>query len=124
MGDGLLSVPVSAGGQVQIRLAPVADRDVFDPAGWRHKDLQPTGAGWFERLCGLAGVDLGCGRHVMRLELIQRIPRTGLADPGPGTVGPAAGLVVQRRRNGYAVPAGWVIACVVLVAARSRVRQR
>ena len=29
----------------------------------------------------------------------------------------AAGLVVQRRRNGYAVPAGWVIACVVLVAA-------
>jgi hypothetical protein len=96
MGDGLLSVPVSAGGQVQIRLAPVADRDVFDPAGWRHKDLQP----------------------------IQRIPRTGLADPGPGTVGPAAGLVVQRRRNGYAVPAGWVIACVVLVAARSRVRQR
>ena len=53
-----------------------------------------------------------------------RIPRTGLADPGPGTVGPAAGLVVQRRRNGYAVPAGWVIACVVLVAARSGVRQR
>ena len=35
-----------------------------------------------------------------------------------------AGLVVQRLRNGYAVPAGWVIACVVLVAARSRVRQR
>ena len=76
------------------------------------------------RLCGLAGVDLGCGRHVMRLELIQRIPRTGLADPGPGTVGPAAGLVVQPRRNRYAVPAGWVIACVVLVAARSGVRQR
>src|SRR6266513_1224406 len=27
------------------------------------------------------------------------------------------GLVVQRRGNRYAVPAGWVIACVVLVAA-------
>ena len=51
----------------------------------------------------------------------------GLAQiPGLGTAGQvchdlrerqAAGLVVQRRRNGYAVPAGWVIACVVLVAA-------
>src|SRR5260221_13441100 len=29
----------------------------------------------------------------------------------------AAGLAVQRRCNGYAVPAGWVIPCVVLVAA-------
>src|SRR5215831_16779591 len=47
-------------------------------------------------------------------------PRVG---NGPGTAGSvvgrarqAGGLVVQRRRNGYAVPAGWVTPCVVLVA--------
>jgi hypothetical protein len=53
----------------------------------------------------------------------------GLAQiPGLGSAGQfchhlreqqAAGLVVQRRRNRYAVPAGWVIACVILVAALS-----
>jgi hypothetical protein len=46
--------------------------------------------------------------------------------PGPGTTGQlyhhlrerrAAGLVVQRRRSGYAVPAGRAIPCLVLVAA-------
>ena len=51
----------------------------------------------------------------------------GLAPvPGLGSVGQfchdlrerqAAGLVVQRRRNGYAVPAGWVIPYMVLMAA-------
>ena len=84
-------------------------------------------------LCGLA-LDvawpprvLRCGRLAARLELIRRAPRTGWAQiPGLGTAGQfcprlrerqAAGLVVQLRRNGYAVPAGWVIRCVVLVAA-------
>jgi hypothetical protein len=51
----------------------------------------------------------------------------GLAQiPGLGSAGQfchhlrerqPAGLVVQRPRNGYAVPAGWVMPCVVLVAA-------
>jgi len=57
------------------------------------------------------------------LELIRRAPRTGwprfrawvLSASSARTA--AAGLAVQRRCNGYAVPAGWVIPCVVLVAA-------
>jgi len=45
---------------------------------------------------------------------------------GPAGDGKPAGLVVQRWRNGYAVPAGRVIPRVVLVAAaqgRANVRE-
>jgi 1,4-alpha-glucan branching enzyme len=66
MNSGVLSVPVPAGGQVQVRLALVADRDVFEPAGWRHEDLQPTGAaGWFER--DLDGLGLADGEYEYEL---------------------------------------------------------
>lgn len=70
--------------------------------------------------------------HPVRLELIRRMlagARTApeLAEiPEVGTTGQlyhhlrelqAAGLVTQRRRNDYAVPADRVIPCLVLVAA-------
>jgi hypothetical protein len=71
MDDGVLSVPVSPGGQVQIRLAPVAGRDVFDPAGWRHEDLRPAGtAGWFER--DLDGLGLADGEYEYELVIDGR----------------------------------------------------
>ncbi len=55
------------------------------------------------------------------LELIWREP-TCRAGPDSGLSASsarsaAAGLAVQRRCNGYAVAAGWVIPRVVLVAA-------
>ena len=55
------------------------------------------------------------------LELIPALTyvRAG-PDSGPSASSArtaAAGLAVQRWPNGYAVPAGWVIPCVVLVAA-------
>jgi DNA-binding transcriptional ArsR family regulator len=75
---------------------------------------------------------LGALGHPVRLELIRRL-LTGahttheLAEiPDLGTSGQlyhhlrelqAAGLVIQRRRNDYAVPADRVILCLVLVAA-------
>lgn len=70
--------------------------------------------------------------HPVRLELIRRLlagahTTNELAEiPDLGTSGQlyhhlrelqAAGLVVQRRRNDYAVPADRVILCLVLVAA-------
>jgi DNA-binding transcriptional ArsR family regulator len=75
---------------------------------------------------------LGALGHPVRLELIRRL-LTGahttheLAEiPDLGTSGQlyhhlrelqVAGLVIQRRRNDYAVPADRVILCLVLVAA-------
>jgi DNA-binding transcriptional ArsR family regulator len=70
--------------------------------------------------------------HPVRLELVRRLlagahTTNELAEiPDLGTSGQlyhhlrelqAAGLVVQRRRNDYAVPADRVILCLVLVAA-------
>lgn len=58
-----------------------------------------------------------CGRHAVRGELIRHVHQYGLARIlSLGAAGrfchhlrerQTAGLVVQRLRNGYAVPAGW-----------------
>ena len=88
-------------------------------------------AGW---LCGLA-LDVAwppqisrCGRPAVRLELIRRRHRVraGL-DFGPGVLSARSALLCANGgppgswciadANRYAVPAGWVISCVVLVAA-------
>jgi DNA-binding transcriptional ArsR family regulator len=70
--------------------------------------------------------------HPVRLELVRRLLSGAhtthelAAIPELGTTGQlyhhlrelqAAGLVVQRRRNDYAIPADRVILCLVLVAA-------
>lgn len=70
--------------------------------------------------------------HPVRLEIVRRLllGARALQDlqqiPGLGTSGQlhhhlrelrAAGLVVQPRRNAYAVPPAWVVPCLVLVAA-------
>lgn len=83
--------------------------------------------GWADAAGALAALG-----HPVRLELIRRLLSGAhttheLAEiPDLGTSGQlyhhlrelqAAGLVVQRRRNDYAVPADRVIACLVLVAA-------
>ncbi len=83
--------------------------------------------GWADAAGALAALG-----HPVRLELIRRLlagahTTNELAEiPDLGTTGQlyhhlrelqAAGLVVQRRRNDYAVPADRVIPCLVLVAA-------
>lgn len=47
---GLLRIPAPNATQVQIRLAPLADRDIFDPTTWRHESLSRSTsfADWWE----------------------------------------------------------------------------
>jgi hypothetical protein len=96
---------------------------------WQEEHPVPRllGNGWTDAAGALAALG-----HPVRLELIRRLLSGAhttheLAEiPDLGTSGQlyhhlrelqAAGLVVQRRRNDYAVPADRVIPCLVLVAA-------
>lgn len=47
---GLLRIPAPGVTQVQVRLAPLADRDLFNPEKWRHEPLTPSTsfADWWE----------------------------------------------------------------------------
>src|SRR5205814_5818866 len=58
---GLLRIPAPTAGAVEIRFAPMTDRDVFDPAHWRHESMVPsaTFAGWWE--CDLDALALADG---------------------------------------------------------------
>jgi hypothetical protein len=96
---------------------------------WQEEHPVPAllAGGWSDAAGALAALG-----HPVRLELIRRLLAGAhttheLAEiPDLGTSGQlyhhlrelqAAGLVVQRRRNDYAVPADRIIPCLVLVAA-------
>jgi len=96
---------------------------------WQEEHPLPAllAGSWAEAAGALAALG-----HPVRLELIRRLLAGAhttheLAEiPDLGTSGQlyhhlrelqAAGLVIQRRRNDYAVPADRVIPCLVLVAA-------
>lgn len=106
--------------------APGEDTQAVD---WRQEHPVPAllASSWADAAGALAALG-----HPVRLELIRRLLSGAhttheLAEiPDLGTSGQlyhhlrelqAAGLVVQRRRNDYAVPADRVIPCLVLVAA-------
>jgi hypothetical protein len=96
---------------------------------WQEEHPLPAllASGWGDAAGALAALG-----HPVRLELIRRMLAGAhttheLAEiPDLGTTGQlyhhlrelqAAGLVVQRRRNDYAVPSDRIIPCLVLVAA-------
>lgn len=96
---------------------------------WHEEHPVPAllGSSWADAAGALAALG-----HPIRLELVRRLLAGSHTThelariPDLGTTGQlyhhlrelqAAGLVVQRRRNDYAVPADRVILCLVLVAA-------
>jgi hypothetical protein len=117
--------PAHIGGQLRVRCrdaATLCGRVEQACAGHRPRRVPvapDVAASW---LCGLAlhvawpPQVLRCGRLAARLELIRRAPPTGWPRSRAWVLRPvlphlrerlAAGLVVQRLRSGYAVPAGW-----------------
>lgn len=112
-----------------VLFAGVASTAGTGAVAWReeHPLTSVLAEGWSDAATALSALG-----HPVRLELVRRLLAGAhttheLAQiPDLGTSGQlyhhlrelqAAGLVVQRRRNDYAVPADRVILCLVLVAA-------
>jgi DNA-binding transcriptional ArsR family regulator len=124
-------VPVTAHAGVagSLVLAGTATLPGAGSVAWQEEHAVPAvvAGGWTDAAGALAALG-----HPVRLELIRRLlggahTTQELAEiPDLGTSGQlyhhlrelqAAGLVRQRRRNDYAVPADRVILCLILVAA-------
>jgi DNA-binding transcriptional ArsR family regulator len=112
-----------------LMFAGVAAAPGAGPAMWQEEHPVPAmlAGDWADAVPALSAL-----AHPVRLELIRRLlagARTAQelsGIPEVGTSGQlyhhlrelqAAGLVTQRRRNDYAVPAERVIPCLILVAA-------
>lgn len=109
-----------------------AGRTVTPGAGTAAWQLEHPLPDVLEQDWAAAGQVLSALGHPVRLEIVRRLllGARALHDlqqiPGLGTSGQlhhhlrelrAAGLVVQPRRNDYAVPTAWVVPCLVMVSA-------
>jgi 1,4-alpha-glucan branching enzyme len=66
----VLRIPAPGAAVVELRFASLADRDRFDPGGWRRARLGPEGRGWFS--ADLSGLGLPDGAYEYELILDGR----------------------------------------------------
>jgi 1,4-alpha-glucan branching enzyme len=80
---GLLRIPAPTASAVAMRYAPLADRDIFNPSGWREQPLTPSVAfaGWYELDLDTLGLPDGSYEYEFLLSAPASQQPLALADP-------------------------------------------